>query len=132
MLRFRILPAHLWTPAYAKLAPDGAQTSNAVVASAVRIAKALQGHTADNVGVSLLSFQYEDYKKLSPSRTPCIIFVMPPHPGGGQQPFGLRSGGAPSHRKQLKEQKTDKSQLCTIDRMKEMAKKGDGLSVSGT
>ena len=85
MLRFRILPARLWTPAYAKLAPDGAQTSNAVVASAVRIAKALQGHTADNVGVALLSFQYEDYKKLSPSRTPCIIFVMPQHPGGGQQ-----------------------------------------------
>ena len=27
-------------------------------------AKALQGHTADTVGVSLLSFQYEDYKKL--------------------------------------------------------------------
>ena len=76
-------PVRLWIAAYAKLAPDGAQTSNAVVASAVRIAKALQGHTADNVGVSLLSFQYEDYKKLSPSRTPCIIFVMPPHPGGG-------------------------------------------------
>ena len=30
-------------------------------------AKALQGHTADNVGVSLLLFQYEDCKKkLSP------------------------------------------------------------------
>ena len=63
--------------------------------------KALQGHTADNVGVSLLLFQYEDCKKnFRPFRTPCIIFVMPPHPGGGQQPFGLRSGGAPSHRKQ--------------------------------
>ena len=75
-------------------------------------AKALQGHTADNVGVSLLSFQYEDYKKLSPSGTSLIIFVMPPHPGGGQQPFGLRSGGAPSHRKQLKEQDgTDKKAL---------------------
>lgn len=58
-------------------------------------AKALQSHTADNVGVSLLLFQYEDCKKnFRPFRTPCIIFVMPPHPGGGQQPFGLRSGGA--------------------------------------
>lgn len=58
-------------------------------------AKALQGHTADNVGVSLLLFQYEDCKKnFRPFRTPCIIFVMPPHPGGGQQPFGLRFGGA--------------------------------------
>lgn len=58
-------------------------------------AKALQGHTADNVGVSLLLFQYEDCKKnFRPFRTPCIIFVMPPLPGGGQQPFGLRSGGA--------------------------------------
>ena len=58
-------------------------------------AKALQGHTADNVGVSLLLFQYEDCKKnFRPFRTPCIIFVMPPRPDGGQQPFGLRSGGA--------------------------------------
>ena len=36
-------PVRLWIAAYAKLAPDGAQTSNAVIASAVRICESLAG-----------------------------------------------------------------------------------------
>ena len=59
-------------------------------------AKALQSHTADNVGVSLLLFQYEDCKKnFRPFRTPCIIFVMPPLPVGGPQPSAAGRRGLP-------------------------------------
>ena len=84
-LRFRILPF-----AYGLLLMQNSHLTVFKQATKLSLAqsesaKALQGHTADNVGVSLLLFQYEDCKKnFRPFRTPCIIFVMPPRPDGGQ------------------------------------------------